>query len=57
MHKRASRLVVEMTPRLCLSILSVLVGSLEGPADLGSNHDKDLTYRDRDDFCGRTGRG
>jgi hypothetical protein len=32
--------------------LSVLVGSLQGPADLGSNHDKYLTYADRDDADG-----
>jgi hypothetical protein len=28
--------------------LSVLVASLHGPADLGRNHDKYLTYTDRD---------
>ena len=32
--------------------LSVLVGSLDGPADLGRNHDKYLTYADRDDADG-----
>jgi hypothetical protein len=32
--------------------LSVLVGSLHGPADLGRNHDKYLTYADRDDADG-----
>jgi hypothetical protein len=32
--------------------LSVLVGSLQGPADLGRNHDKYLTYADRDDADG-----
>ena len=32
--------------------LSVLVGSLQGPADLGRNHDKYLTYPDRDDANG-----
>jgi hypothetical protein len=29
--------------------LSALVGSLHGPPDLGRNHDKYLTYADRDD--------
>jgi hypothetical protein len=29
--------------------LSALVGSLDGPPDLGRNHDKYLTYADRDD--------
>jgi len=29
--------------------LSTLVGALHGPADLGRNHDKYLTYPDRDD--------
>ena len=28
--------------------LSALVGSLHGPADLGRNHDKYLTYADRE---------
>jgi hypothetical protein len=32
--------------------LSVLVGSLHGPADLGRSHDKYLTYPDRDDVAG-----
>jgi hypothetical protein len=32
--------------------LSALVGSLHGPADLGRNHDKYLTYPDRDDADG-----
>ena len=32
--------------------LSLLVGSLQGPADLGRNHDKYLTYPDRDDADG-----
>ena len=32
--------------------LSLLVGSLHGPADLGRNHDKYLTYADRDDADG-----
>jgi hypothetical protein len=29
--------------------LSALVGSLDGPPDLGRNHDKYLSYADRDD--------
>lgn len=32
--------------------LSVLLGSLQGPVDLGRNHDKYLTYPDRDDADG-----
>lgn len=28
--------------------LAALVGALKGPADLGRNHDKYLTYPDRD---------
>jgi hypothetical protein len=32
--------------------LSALVGALHGPADLGRNHDKYLTYPDRDDAAG-----
>lgn len=28
--------------------LSALIGSLQGPADLGRNHDKYLTYADRE---------
>lgn len=32
--------------------LSALVGALQGPADLGRNHDKYLTYADRDDAAG-----
>lgn len=32
--------------------LAVLIGSLHGPADLGRNHDKYLTYTDRDDADG-----
>jgi hypothetical protein len=32
--------------------LSELVGSLQGPEDLGRNHDKYLTYPDRDDAGG-----
>jgi hypothetical protein len=28
--------------------LAALVGSLEGPADLGRNHDRYLAYPDRD---------
>jgi hypothetical protein len=28
--------------------LAALVGALHGPADLGRNHDKYLTYTDRD---------
>jgi hypothetical protein len=32
--------------------LSELVGSLQGPEDLGRNHDKYLTYPDRDDADG-----
>jgi hypothetical protein len=29
--------------------LSALIGSLDGPPELGLNHDKYLTYADRDD--------
>ena len=29
--------------------LSALIGSLRGPADLGRNHDKYLTYTDREE--------
>lgn len=32
--------------------LSALVGSLRGPADLGRNHDKYLTYADREEAGG-----
>jgi len=32
--------------------LSALIGPLRGPADLGSNHDKYLTYADREDAGG-----
>ena len=32
--------------------LSALIGSLQGPPDLGRNHDKDLTYLDRDESGG-----
>ena len=32
--------------------LSALIGSLRGPADLGRNHDKYLTYDDREDSGG-----
>jgi hypothetical protein len=32
--------------------LSALIGSLRGPADLGRNHDKYLTYADREDAGG-----
>ncbi len=32
--------------------LPALVGSLHGPEDLGRNHDKYLTYTDRDDADG-----
>jgi hypothetical protein len=32
--------------------LSAVVGSLHGPEDLGRNHDKYLTYPDRDDADG-----
>jgi hypothetical protein len=32
--------------------LSALIGSLNGPPDLGRNHDKYLTYADRDDADG-----
>jgi hypothetical protein len=32
--------------------LAALVGLLHGPADLGRNHDKYLTYTDRDDADG-----
>jgi hypothetical protein len=32
--------------------LSVLLGALHGPEDLGRNHDKYLTYSDRDDADG-----
>jgi hypothetical protein len=32
--------------------LSALIGSLKGPADLGRNHDKYLTYADREEAGG-----
>lgn len=32
--------------------LSALVGALHGPADLGRNHDKYLTYTDREEADG-----
>lgn len=32
--------------------LSALIGSLKGPADLGRNHDKYLTYTDREEAGG-----
>lgn len=32
--------------------LCALVGSLRGPADLGRNHDKYLTYADREEAGG-----
>lgn len=32
--------------------LSALIGSLRGPADLGRNHDKYLTYPDRQEAGG-----
>jgi len=32
--------------------LSSLIGSLRGPADLGRNHDKYLTYADREEAGG-----
>lgn len=32
--------------------LAALVGALNGPPDLGRNHDKYLTYPDRDDASG-----
>jgi hypothetical protein len=32
--------------------LSALIGSLRGPADLGRNHDKYLTYDDRENAGG-----
>ncbi|MGH3254925.1 MAG: hypothetical protein ACRDOU_05850 [Streptosporangiaceae bacterium] len=32
--------------------LASLVGSLQGPADLGRNHDKYLSYADRDQSDG-----
>jgi hypothetical protein len=32
--------------------LSALIGSLRGPADLGLNHDKYLTYADREEAGG-----
>jgi hypothetical protein len=32
--------------------LSALIGSLCGPDDLGSNHDKYLTYADREEAGG-----
>ncbi|HET7247673.1 MAG TPA: hypothetical protein VFJ07_22885 [Streptosporangiaceae bacterium] len=32
--------------------LSALIGSLHGPADLGRNHDKYLTYADREEAGG-----
>ena len=42
---------LENAPRLPRH-LSGLVGSLKGPADLGRNHDKYLTYPDRDESGG-----
>ncbi len=32
--------------------LAALVGALNGPPDLGRNHDKYLTYPDRDEASG-----
>ena len=32
--------------------LSALVGALHGPADLGRNHDRYLTYADREEAGG-----
>jgi hypothetical protein len=32
--------------------LSALIGSLQGPPDLGRNHDKYLTYLDRNESGG-----
>ncbi len=32
--------------------LAALIGSLRGPADLGRNHDKYLTYADREEDGG-----
>jgi hypothetical protein len=32
--------------------LAALVGALSGPADLGRNHDKYLSYPDRDEASG-----
>ncbi len=32
--------------------LSALVGSLHGPSDLGRNHDRYLTYTDREEAGG-----
>jgi hypothetical protein len=32
--------------------LAALVGALNGPADLGRNHDKYLSYPDRDEASG-----
>jgi hypothetical protein len=32
--------------------LAALVGALKGPPDLGRNHDKYLTYPDRDEASG-----
>jgi hypothetical protein len=32
--------------------LSALIGSLQGPPDLGRNHDKYLAYPDRDESGG-----
>jgi hypothetical protein len=32
--------------------LAALVGALKGPPDLGRNHDKYLTYPDRDEVSG-----
>ena len=33
-------------------ISAALVGALKGPSDLGRNHDKYLTYPDRDETSG-----
>lgn len=41
----------EATPALP-EHLSALVGSLHGPVDLGRNHDKYLTYTDREEAGG-----
>jgi len=32
--------------------LATLIGSMRGPADLGRNHDKYLTYADREEAGG-----
>jgi hypothetical protein len=34
--------------------LAALVGALNGPSDLGRNHDKYLAYPDRDEASGAT---